>query len=235
MGTQKAQVHLLPAQNTSTLYKGQIWTHSNGGIKSVRIWKSPDTHVVDEELRGYCVPQHLYFTTDEEIKEGDWIMRAFDKAILRDNVNSDNRKGEKFWKIVASDDGNLWTVHSLHTFKNPRTEQVFDLPLYSSEGVSKIDDSFIEAYIEAYRRGKSIEEVLLVTESVRHSSGLYYDSMQEKLKLRGNGTVIIKPITERTYHKEQVIRMLVGWKSTEVDVTKRAEEAERYIDDYYPD
>lgn len=43
----------------------------------------------------------ILISKTEKIEEGDMIYRHFDGCIVQDNVNSDNRKGEKFYKILA--------------------------------------------------------------------------------------------------------------------------------------
>jgi len=105
------------------------------------------------------IPQHLYFLSDEEIKEGDWIMRAFDNIILRDNINSDNRKGEKFYKIIATTDTSLKiSVENSKKTAFDYISEVKYLPQPSTQ--------FIQKYIEEYNRGSQIKKVLVEYEEI---------------------------------------------------------------------
>lgn len=62
----------------------------------------PKTENDENPWNNYNIDKRcLIISETEEIQEGDIICRAFDYAILRDNVNSDNRRGEKFYKVLA--------------------------------------------------------------------------------------------------------------------------------------
>jgi len=59
----KAQVHMLPTDK-EFVEKSQIY--ANGS--HIGIW----SHSKEKRYHDF-IPQHLYFTIDEEIKEGDWF------------------------------------------------------------------------------------------------------------------------------------------------------------------
>ena len=85
--------------------------------------------------------QHLYITSDEKIKEGDWIQRGSEIPVLYT---------KDFWfdfgvsynKVIATTDTSLKIHHfNKGVFKNLK----YSLPQPSQE--------FIEAYVKAYNEG----------------------------------------------------------------------------------
>jgi hypothetical protein len=81
--------------------------------------------------------QHLYIISDTNAKDGSWMIRDFDNAIIKDNINSDNRKGEKFFDILATTDSRL--------------------------GLPSIPSWFIEQYVTYYNIDKDILDVEIET------------------------------------------------------------------------
>ena len=76
----KRQVHMLPTEFTPRV--GRILLNSktnklcfgkSNGTSGGMVATTIDTNNV-EEANILLYPQHLYFTTDEEIKEGDWYI-----------------------------------------------------------------------------------------------------------------------------------------------------------------
>lgn len=78
------------------------------------------------------VNQHLYITSDDEIKEGDWVIFRGGKPF---RCGSDEHAGLGFLKIIATTDTSL--------------------------GLPQPSDKFIQAYIEAYNKGEKIDKVLV--------------------------------------------------------------------------
>lgn len=137
---------------------------------------------------GLSLPQHLYFTSDEEIKDNDWCLRTKQNTIHI----SDGDKFEDSKKLIASTDYHLSLILNC-----------------------KIGDDFILAYIKAYNEGKPITEVNLEyetdiqTEPSTHEGNpcSHVTDILNILKLRSNGTCIIHPIKEKMYTLEEAFEL----------------------------
>lgn len=71
---EKCKVVMLQANNSQVSEKGQIYlpTHDLNTKYKIRVCKEhPNTPT---SYRKECVRQHLYFTSNREIKEGDWYI-----------------------------------------------------------------------------------------------------------------------------------------------------------------
>jgi len=80
-----------------------------------------------------CVNQHIYITSDEEIKEGDWFIRK-------------NKIHQLRWD---DGNGNLYTKNGLKIYKSSSKKIILttDTDLIT-DGVQSIDDEFIQWYIQ---------------------------------------------------------------------------------------
>lgn len=161
-------------------------------------------------------PQHLYFTTDEEIKEGDHIYEKslsdikIHKVYKRDNKlvffrfknvpvflekDSNNAK-----KIVASTDESLGL---------PRPSNEF-LKAYCKKG--GIDQVLIEY---------EVVNVVILTKNLfdqigSHTSMNGYPVDRKelgKLKVAPDNTITIHPVKEKTYTRDEVLKLLTEAKS----------------------
>lgn len=173
-------------------------------------------HIAGGEFRRYLQmgykPQHLYFTTDEEIKEGDWYLSnqapRFCVEVRKGHkypYGHRNKKGEMIYdfhtwktKIVATTNPELWLADRV--VNGRAISEYLHTP--------KIDTPFIEAYIKAYNEGNPIKEVLLeiatsYTENELHKVEVHY---KHQLKLKPNGSVIIHPVKKRMFTEEEMFR-----------------------------
>jgi hypothetical protein len=143
------------------------------------------------ELEGIVNKQHLYITSDEEIKEGDWFINEqyfiSNKAELEIwQHNGEVKPSSNPKKIIATTDKSLRFVkdHVHYNF----------LP--------QIPESFIKAYVEAQGNIKEVnveyEEQVIRTGNVGRKN---YKSVY-KVKTRSDNTIIIHP--SRTYTKEDL-------------------------------
>jgi hypothetical protein len=178
MGTIKAQVHLVDSDKPSHI-----------------AWRRGESMMILDHYPKTLIEK------DDEIKEYDWfisprfgLMQAGGKLWKGDKI--------RLPKIVATTNPELWTVYSKRIAKNPATQQEIPLILYSSEGIAKIDISFVEAYIDSWGKSKLIREVLLKDE--------YYGEFPKlkRLKLRANGSVITLSIKEQMYSRSQIEKSL---------------------------
>ena len=222
MGTQniKAQVHLVATKENR---------------KDNTIYLSPFVHLIHSHTSSPdYVPQHLYFTTDEEIKDGNLYLSDVNNAVCKwtQHYSATNGYGRK---IVATTNPELWKESKFSHWSQDfvKVSVYKDFPT----GIAKIDTPFIEAYIKAYNEGNPIKEVLLETEEYAIGSYGLSDGepiIDTRLKLRPNGSVITHPIKERMYSEEQVRRMLIGFKATNNVGIARIKEVEDYMNAYYP-
>ena len=93
----RAKVHMLPTED-----KSQIW----GWRLGLAFMKNPSKPVKGAE----GLPYHLYFTTDEEIKEGDWYL-----DVLKTGFPTVHKCGNSLPftapKIIATTDPKLGTLN----------------------------------------------------------------------------------------------------------------------------
>lgn len=162
-----------------------------------------DSHLKELTIVSYpnrhrMLPQHLYFTSKREIKEGDNMLlknnhpkgrlrKCFyieEDQLMIDNPKDENRgygfcKHEEVWKIEAT------------------TDQSLGLPL--------IPQSFVEKYVE--KRG-NIKEVMIEMEYLP-GYRIEADPMVhgEKVKVRKDGTVICSPVKDMWTREEVIEKM----------------------------
>lgn len=187
--TIKAKVHLLQSEKGSKIFlcnNDYLQFDEQSGTNYVRS----------------CIDfKHLYFTTDEEIKEGDWFIFGdiLRQAKTIDSVLFDTKgyeyKPTSCKKIAATTNPELWVMG----------RGMFGGPQDTRKDTPKIDIPFIEAYIKAYNEGKPITEVLLekavsYTENEFHKIEVEY---KHQLKLKPNGSVIVHPVKEKMYTREE--------------------------------
>ena len=137
--------------------------------------------------------QHLYITSDEEIKEGDWCAYLFandgnsDHRIIK-ATKSNTASIQEWWhKIIATTDSVL--IFNQKDF--PVTVPIFP----------QIPQSFISLYIEEYNKGNKIEKVEVeyeeATNQVPNGKTINW------LKINPDNTISIKPIKE-SWNREEV-------------------------------
>ena len=150
-------------------------------------------------------PQHLYITTDEEIKEGDWYIYNNQVEQCKSNsmglIKSCNNSGRNplellnivlCRKIIASSDEALKIITSPYLFKNGGVckSKEFNLPQPSQ--------SFIKEYCD---KG-GIDEVNVEYE---HDDTVPYPKL--RLKVDSHNTITIHPIKD-SWTREEVEELL---------------------------
>ena len=186
MKTIKAKVHMLPTE------WGYGVIYSNGSVITIH---EPRLH------KSEWTPQNLYITTDEKIKEGDWFINTGSGGHPTPKVyqaNSENSKAFKEFgpypeirKIIATTDPKLNEVND----KNKVDESWF------RPFIPKIPHSFIE---ECYASG-GIDEVFVEYEEFSLNGGGRPNAVVLEPKLNPNNTIIIHPVEEKMYSREEVI------------------------------
>jgi hypothetical protein len=196
----KCKVLLLPTNEKATI--GSIVTRpSDNRMAIVNVLTKDDTQP--------CIHQHLYFLSDEEIKEGDWCIikdHAYSKpiqvnkiigsevALKTDKVIVLNQSLKDCNKIIAITDKSL-----MQHDKTPIGENV--------NGLWKIlpqpSQSFIEKFVEEYNKGNVITEVM-----VEYHEDIYFqDELQARGKLKINpkdNTITIRKAKD-SWSREEVV------------------------------
>ncbi len=144
MTLKRIKTILLPASNQTTLEQNQLWTHENGNGISLRLWDNITSKVSKHELNGYCIPQHLYFISDDDIKEGDWILWNHKIVQAIDTVYWDAKK------IIATTNKSL-----VLEGKGPSGDIAW------KHSLPQPSKSFLEVFTKEYNRDKQIKEVMV--------------------------------------------------------------------------
>lgn len=174
---------------------------------------------------------HLYLTSSEEIKEGDWF--------LSDDRNHISETPKyRVEQCIAIENGWIYgSIDKMGQGHNPDWSKKIVATTDKSLRLPEIPESFIQAYIKAYNEGKPITEVLVEYEEFFKGAIVEYRGKEylmedcnnysrsylpiegngqrlnssrnelfiknPKLKLRSDNTVIISP--SKTYTREEVI------------------------------
>ena len=157
--------------------------------------------------------QHLYFLSDEEIKEGDWVycLREGFEPVLKQKVNPIGVNNDKmFKKIIATTDRSLEVVSK---GINPVYEK---LPQPST--------SFIEKFVEEYNKGNVITEVMVEYEYNSYSTKTNGELTADlKLKINPDNTIDIN-MPKDSWSREEVVELIqkyskecTGWPWFETD------------------
>lgn len=188
------QVHILP-------------TNGNSGA---RIYLEGNQMFLRE--KGYGTPLHLYFTSDEEIKGGEWVLilnSSYEVTGAR-NVKEVTNKyivmqgnygvfKEHCRKIVATTNPELWS-------KTPIEGQNGH---FINKPSPKIGTDFIEQYVKSQGSIKGVN--LEYQYSERKSFGgveTYNTMVPPELKLNRDGSVIWSLIEEKMYTRDEVSKIL---------------------------
>ena len=162
--------------------------------------------------------QHLYFTSDEEIKEDDWYIdsssdlttvqqcKAKPSKALQEEINCR--------KIVATTDKSL-KIKLNHFINN-----------YDKKNVEILLPQIHQSFVEEYAKAEGIDEVLLECDWIgarcvlcgfdkdnnecinRADCPKKYFGGEEILKTDQNNCVIIHPVKSKLYTEEEVIQII---------------------------
>lgn len=180
-----------------------------------------------KSAKGHISPRHIYFTSDEEIKEGDEVITPRNNigkvAFVRNNFIVVEGYGSfnigSCRKITATTNLELW-----YDFSNKGLDEnhraLANCNRCGLKGVFidnhscnivKIPQSFVDDYIKAYNEGKRIEQVLLKLMCFNNANGKeieddgYIDNFTNgKLKLNSAGEVEWKLKEEKMYTREEL-------------------------------
>ena len=210
MERKRSKVIQLPTKDeTCVLVNAYTRSQDNSGILSYI--EAQDLHgdFTDEELelKGY-EHQHLYFTTDDRVDEGDWIL-WWDKVcqVKRNRVTStvETVCGNvapriDFRKISSSTDPKLTITTKRDAIGAEVTgEKTFDCPLPQPS----------QAFIEAYCKAGGIDEVDIEYETIigdDNGTGSKWHpnyNTSQILKVDSHNTITIHPIKD-SWSREEI-------------------------------
>jgi len=176
----RVQVHMLPTDNEQQIGTNELWYLTG----SKTIWK-------------HQVQQHLYFTTDEEIKKGDWYLLG---NTPRQSTGDLGKPDTKWLKIIASTDPKLTRPGKFHItkkfeYKLPQPSQAFIEKYCKVGGIDEVD-------VEYERSGDTI--IARQTSPSKEMNIKAVSNIQLKLKVDSHNTITIHPIKD-SWSKEEVI------------------------------
>lgn len=184
------QVIMLPTDSFSVLYK----------TDKLYYYTTPKENGI-----GNCQNQHLYFISDDSIKEGDWCIDQMAGEIFKmgkqaDVANRFHHGNNK--KIIATSNPELWTKTKIEN-----TEGHF-----LNKPLPKISSSFIEEYVN--KQGKTDKVMLEYEGETRWDNKTYIDNPVYIPKLTSNGEVIVVPSDEKKMYTRDEVKVISGlaWK-----------------------
>jgi len=158
--------------------------------------------IYPEQLKGFIERgskyQHLYFLSDDEIKEGDWVFRSDLNIVFKTDfatkayISHPNIMGTEgvmikyCKKIIAS------------------TDELSDGTGLGIRLLPRPSNSFIQKYVEEYNKGNIITEVMVEYEQKYETTqeglaGFPEDTITwwvDKLKTKPDNTIIISSVEE---------------------------------------
>lgn len=179
-----------------------------GSISSMK--RNTDWSFVDKNWKR----QHLYITSNDEIKEGDWyIFEEEVKQTTKETINYINSSGDiDFKKIIATTGKSLNSRKWVGVIEGEDTYEEILLP--------QIPQQFIEYFITEYNRGNVITKVLVEYETEENKNRNGYcqidcNGTQQKntpeccrnklsFKVNPDNTINIKPIEVKMYSENEV-------------------------------
>jgi hypothetical protein len=162
MKTIKARVHRLPTEDSGT--SSMVIQKCIKELSDVKVGELKHTPRMMHS-KEYFQEQHLYFTTDEKIKEGDWFYNGMNKIVVKaTNRYSEMKNPIPHRKIIATTDPKLKLLneeglkgmnelHVLSTYSKAPKSWYNYLPQPSQ--------AFIEKWIKEYNKGNIISEVMV--------------------------------------------------------------------------
>lgn len=191
-------------KNTPKLKCNSLWQY-----KTTFIYKNGTKvfRTLNSSFEDYCPsfkPQHLYITSNDEIKEGDWVIFLDRKLLYQVEYTSqcaDYNNDNDCKKIIAT------TNNSLRIGGNTgKRENGISIPL------PQIPQQFIEYFITEYNKGNIIIKVLVEYEITPMGKVIIEYGAEEKdvasLTLNPDNTINIKPVKIEMYSRDKVIKLL---------------------------
>ena len=197
LGEMWGRTNLLGFADTLEYQRKDIWWVRSGNL------------ITDEYKNGNACNQYLYILSDDDIKEGDWVMNekggreiykvsSFNAGIP---VDEEGNGGLFVKKIIATTDGSLSGRVWVGMIEG---EDVYDEVLFPNPS-----DSFINEFIFDYNNGNKITDVFVEYNSWFKNG---YDGTIEPMTLKidsGDNSIIIKKIKD-SWSRDEVLGLLGG-------------------------
>ena len=150
-------------------------------------------------------PVHLYITTDEDIMSGEWVLfadvvmiaKSFDDRVVYDGEGNSFMKGN-CKKIIATTDPKLRSDSLIEDPARPEDN------LLIRKGMPKIPQSFIESYCKNPVDKVMVEYGLFHDGNFKDDGETHPFKSISRPKLTSNNEIIIHPIEEKLYTREEV-------------------------------
>lgn len=193
----RVQVRILPTEQLS--YPIERWGE----------WLFNTLDGIQSNREPKPVGHHIYLTTEEDPAIGEIVFHLnINELCVADEFMVSNPDCKK---IVATTNPELWEKFE-PVFKGMSGIHEIWKNKVIRKGIPKIGDDFVQAYV---REQGMIKEVMLEYE---HFAG-YADANEPmnsngdiyipgKLKLHPNGTVIISPVKQQLFNRQQVLSIL---------------------------
>jgi len=138
--------------------------------------------------------QHLYVVSDEEIKEGDWVINSNTNSIAQYTGHG----SMEWWKKIIATTDDLLIFHIIPI--KGIIEEIKSLP--------KLPQSFIDKYISEYNESNVITDVMVEYESFCRTKldGSKIDCGDIRLKINPDNTINIQQIKD-SYTREEVMKL----------------------------
>ena len=192
-----AKVVMLSTKESNNLKGNQLWINIEGKLKLSK----PNSLCPGPELF-----QHLYIASDEEIKEGDFLLIIADNLLLgkkHDIVQIDTtRYGMTYYSRLDGTKG--WFASEVNYQKDWNYKKII-ATTNTTLGLPQPSQSFIKAYIEAYNSGNVITDVLVEYE--KRMTDLILGKTITILKIDSGNTITIKKVKE-CWSREEVEQLL---------------------------
>ena len=187
----KAKVVMLPTEKAS-----EFGIHMNGSLcfHPKAKWNLNIT------------PHHLYILSEEEIKEGDWVITTISEIDVYNQIEKFENKCDKLYckKIIATTDTSLRIGGN-----TGRRENGISIP------IPQPSESFIQKYVEKYNKGEQITEVMVEYEIEEiFDSNAAPDTHPgyevDVLKISQDNTITIRQVKD-SWSREEVVEFLKDW------------------------
>ena len=216
---QKRQVHMLPTED-ETLIRKELNT------KKLKLFYDS---VFSRDTVGYYPCQHLYFTSDEKPKKGDYAIVTSAVMSYKDIIKEWGEPIGK--KIIATTDPKL-TIERYITGIDPIGEYSTAITQKVPFKLPQIPQSFIKSFCE--KGGIWEVEVkydeITETKQDKYSDGTYARSCSEqvvgyKLKLIDN-TIVINEVEEKMYSEDALVNAIINFANNHLKVRNSVSKSE---------
>lgn len=192
-------VVMLPT-NEKAPQLGMISTTNKGELKLVDkdLIQVYEGHKVFGDFAPAIPYQHLYFISDEEIKEGDWYYSS--QIGFSDGISyyKEGLKLTSWKKIIATTDSSIARVKD--TLSIPQRRGLINHYPIEKWILPQPSQSFIKKYVEEYNKGNIISDVM-----VEYENHALKEYDKPRVNPRGNTITIRKLKTSWT--REEVEKL----------------------------